>query len=476
MSDHDHVAKLILGPLLRGVSDGRAVLWLQTDSPARVTIRAGDQVTEAETFIAHGVNLCLPVLDDLSPGRTEYAVELDGEPVWPLPGSPPSAITIRTDGDATIAFGSCRDDLPHPDPDALVAYARRAMQGGAPLPDALAMIGDQIYADKVWTFAEYVALYHHAWTEPHVRWLLSTVPTYMIFDDHEIHDDWNSSTAWLAQMQARPGWDEHLAAGIESYWLFQHLGNLPAGTDVAKPPSDWGFTVDIGRTRLIMLDCRGSRMLADRRMFPQEQWDRLRRDAAADCDHLVFASSLPWLLAPTIHHGEAIMEVLSTRFDRMETLRRHYDLEHWAAVGHSFEELTDVIRDVERPATISVLGGDVHHSYVAKVDGSRPIHQITCSPFNNHVRGKMRLLLQLGWWRSLAAPARLAARLFGIPRPRVRWKPLTKPYFGNAIATLTHHGRTASVLIEGTRPDGTLERVSAVDLTPPARNEGHRAP
>ena len=35
-----------------------------------------------------------------------------------------------------------------------------------------------------------------------MRWLLSTVPTAMIFDDHDVIDDWNTSRDWVAKMRA----------------------------------------------------------------------------------------------------------------------------------------------------------------------------------------------------------------------------------------------------------------------------------
>jgi len=38
-------------------------------------------------------------------------------------------------------------------------------------------------------FMEYCSLYREAWSEPSVRWLLSVIPTAMIFDDHDVHDD-----------------------------------------------------------------------------------------------------------------------------------------------------------------------------------------------------------------------------------------------------------------------------------------------
>ena len=34
----------------------------------------------------------------------------------------------------------------------------------------------------------YPLLYRHSWGDPEIRWLMSTVPTAMIFDDHDIRD------------------------------------------------------------------------------------------------------------------------------------------------------------------------------------------------------------------------------------------------------------------------------------------------
>ena len=59
-----------------------------------------------------------------------------------------------------------------------------------------------------------------------IRWLLSTVSTAMIFDDHDVHDDWNTSEAWLEEIRETDWWDEHIVAGLMSYWIYQHVGNL----------------------------------------------------------------------------------------------------------------------------------------------------------------------------------------------------------------------------------------------------------
>ena len=103
-------------------------------------------------------------------------------------------------------------------------------------PDVLLMIGDQVYADevspgtqafietrrdpseppgeRVVDFEDYTQLYLESWSEPAIRWLLSTVSTAMIFDDHDVHDDWNISQAWLEEMREHEWWNEHIKAAL----------------------------------------------------------------------------------------------------------------------------------------------------------------------------------------------------------------------------------------------------------------------
>ena len=67
--------------------------------------------------------------------------------------------------------------------------------------------------------------------------------------------------------------------------------------------------------------------------------------------------------------------------------------------------------------------------------------------------------MRLGWSPGPAGATRALARSAGVRRPGVRWRKLAGPYFGNAVATLTHHGRGADVVIEGTTKDGHLRPV-----------------
>ncbi|WP_309232904.1 alkaline phosphatase D family protein [Blastococcus sp. TML/C7B] len=80
--------------------------------------------------------------------------------------------------------------------------------------------------DQVADYEEYTRLYYESWLDPEVRWLLSTIPSSMVFDDHELIDDWNTSAAWRATTTREPWWHGRITGGLVSYWVYQHLGNL----------------------------------------------------------------------------------------------------------------------------------------------------------------------------------------------------------------------------------------------------------
>src|SRR6266545_4367030 len=117
----------------------------------------------------------------------------------------------------------------------------------------------------------------------------------------------------------------------------------------------------------------------------------------------------------------------------------------------------------EAPATIRVLSGDVHHSYVAHARLG-PVYQVVCSPVHNQLPWPMRPLVRLAWSRGAAVSMGLLARLAGTVAPGIRWDLVAGPFIGNAIGTLVHHGRSGYALIEGTDARGELHRLARLDL------------
>ena len=285
------------------------------------------------------------------------------------------------------------------------AVQGHAPPGSAP-PVSAAPLGE--IAD----FEEYCALYREAWSDPEVRWLFSVIPTAMIFDDHDVHDDWNTSAAWRRAVTALPWWGRRIEGAYQSYWVYQHLGNLsPAelardetwgklgqGGDAAPVLADlahradqrapeirWSFRRTFGRVRLVMLDSRSRRVVDGTRLMTDEgEWRWLTESVSGDWEHVVIATSVPPLLPRGIHTLEAWTERLTDgawgkRAARVgERLRRAVDLEHWPAFGASFVKLERLLtelshrpvrpRTAARPSRSRVISGDVHHSYLAAVD------------------------------------------------------------------------------------------------------------
>jgi hypothetical protein len=554
------MSRLVLGPLLRHVGATDATIWVETRDAAEVEIRAGAAVGRDRTFRVAGHHYAIVVVDGLEAGtETPYEVRLDGELVWPEPGTepagdvdaanaagrarrsnarPPSAIrTLHPNSPIRIAFGSCREPAEKGthrgiDPDVLVAYADRLTHAGPEdWPTALLLLGDQVYADEpteamqaevrtrrdtskppgmeIANFEEYTLLYREAWSEPSIRWLLSTVPVSMMFDDHDIRDDWNTSESWRRDMQKTTWWEERITGGLMSYWIYQHLGNLsPAGlaadetlravraaddgeailrafaqhadaeADGAKGTM-WSYRRDLGRVRLVVIDSRCGRVLADgrRSMISDPEFDWVEAQIEdGDYDHLVVGTSLPWLLPRALHEIESFDEVLARRRNGRlvaglgEWLRRSADLEHWAAFRASFDRLARLFGRIgrgehgaEAPATICVLSGDVHHTYAAEAAYPDPtrsrVVQITCSPFHNTIPRPMKVVFRIGWSRAVEVLMKGVSRLSGVPSLPVHWRHPTGPHFGNAIATLRFEGRSARLRLERSAPRAEADPV-----------------
>ncbi len=542
---------LILGPMLRYVGETEATVWVEVDSACEVEVLGHT----APTFEVEGHHYALVYMRDLAPATLQtYTVRIDGQCVWPEPNSPFPPCVIQTfDKNATlrVAFGSCRVAMPHEPPytlthaenekqgfeiDALRALALR-MREQAPeqWPHALLMIGDQLYADEVsppvrdWirarrdtsqppceqlaNFEEYTQLYRDSWGQAEIRWLLSTVPSVMIFDDHDVHDDWNISESWVKEMRAKPWWHDRIVGSFMSYWIYQHVGNLSPHelhedelfdrvrrgdapeqfarhlrefaqrADREPDTYRWSFYRDFGDTRLVVVDSRSSRVLGDgcRDMIDEKEWQWVEARTRGEFTHLMLGTSLPILLGHGIHYLEAWSEALCAGAwggwwaKQGERLRRWLDLEHWSAFGIAFKRIVNLIRQISTgehghaSATLTILSGDVHHVYLAEAKFPQgPVHsavyQAVCSPLRNPLDANDRRIMRAGWSRWASALMRSIARMAGVGQPDVSWSLChDEPWFDNQIAILSFKGPEASICFEKSVPgDATQPRLEKV--------------
>ncbi|TDD25602.1 alkaline phosphatase family protein [Kribbella turkmenica] len=539
--------ELRLGPLLRYVDDTRATVWVETSAPAEVEVLGH----RARTWSVHGHHYALVLVEGLAPdSATPYEVRLDGELHWPPPDTEfgPSVIrTPRADGTFRLTFGSCRRSAPLDEqgfkefgPDALVALAERMAAGTDESPDAILLLGDQVYADdpsvvvleklreahggrqgsevadEIGNFEEYTWLYDDAWLNPAVRWLFSTVPLCMLLDDHDLRDDWNTSLTWRRWVISQPWWHDRVVGAYASYWVYQHLGNLSpeqldqdptyramqsieeddertayldsfawtADEDTAS--TRWSFYRDFGDAsrgvRLVAIDSRCSRHLdpGDRAMVDAHEWEWVRHhivQASRPIHHLLLASTLPFLLAPGLHHLEGWDEAISSgawgaRGARIgERIRQGMDLEHWASFRRSFDDVTDLLAAVvgaeDPPASILMLSGDVHCSYLAEarllaVDHpGTAIRQLTMSPFRNPVPRHIQWANHLLDKRWMTTVLHKLARAAGVRDVAADWRIAHGPWFGNGAMTVTLSGEDWAVEVDHAELHGgrqTLDR------------------
>jgi PhoD-like phosphatase len=515
------VPEVRVGPLLRHVGETDATIWVETDKPCRVEVLGHD----ADTFEIEGHHFAIVCVEGLDPAvEHPYEVELDGARAWPPQGyeyPPPRIRLLPRDGSLRLLFGSCRASAPHRPPythqrwwhskgkgiDVLHTYGQRMLrQPSALWPDAMMMMGDQLYADEVpdrvteivgdrvvhengprealEDFQEYCVGYWDAWTEPTVRWMLSTMPTSMMFDDHEINDKWNTSETWLAQMRQTDWYETRIVGGLMAYWVYQHLGNLSpqelakdetyqriaetrqGGTlvrELAKRaecndgPSRFSYTRNLGPARLIMMDARTGRQLqtGQRRIMTHGEWQWVTSNADGDYDHLMLASSLPFMLPYGMQHVEAWSEAVTdgawgkALCQIGERARMTGDLDHWACFQRSYREFEDLVIDVatgkrgKPPKSLLLFGGDVHHCWISQIelpDDAPPtktrIWQMVCSGLRKELQLKERVALQLGHTRFAAAVGRALVFTTRAAMPRLHWRSVTRPHFRNQLGTL----------------------------------------
>jgi hypothetical protein len=531
------MAELLLGPLLRYAGETEATVWVETDAPCEVEVLGARR----RTFGVEGHHFALVHCTALEPGAvTPYEVRLDGRRVWPEEDSPFPPSVIRThghDGPFRIAWGSCRVCAPNDPPyslrkdedprgrevDALRVLADH-MTRAAPetWPHALVLLGDQVYADEVspgvrefirerrdpaippgetvGDFEEYTRLYRESWSDPWIRWLLSTVPSAMVFDDHDVHDDWNTSRDWVREMRGRGWWDDRIVGAFMSYWLYQHIGNLApshlaedglwrevreagdAGpllrefafrADREVAGTRWSYCRDFGRSRLLMIDSRAGRVLepGHRSMIDPEEWRWFEEHASGSFDHLLVGCSLPLLLAPGLHYLEAWNEAVCdgawgrTAARVGEKVRQGMDLEHWAAFGSSLERAFGILGRAaagelgDPPASIVALSGDVHHAYLAEVAFKRDVgarsavYQAVCSPFRNPLDAHERRGIRFACSKAGQLVGRTLARSAGVGDPPVRWRfTHDDPWFDNQVCFLELDGRRSRLWLQKTAP------------------------
>jgi hypothetical protein len=230
------------------------------------------------------------------------------------------------------------------------------------------------------------------------RRLLANMPTYMLFDDHEITDDWNLDGDWSTatnNAMAR----RIISNGLAAYWAFQGWGNDPDQFDTAF---DASFVSTVTQ-HLAEISMSRGRPGAAARSFDHalhaKYWGyaaptqppvlcvdtRTRREFLANGKTIMSGTNIHPHLRQLLDRGgfkrgEPLTIVLPTPFlghrSMFKAQERKYPWPRdryegdYELYGNNAEQRPDLIwflRSALNPPALVVLSGDVHHGFV--IDG-----------------------------------------------------------------------------------------------------------
>lgn len=244
---------------------------------------------------------------------------------------------------------------------------------------------------------------------PKTRRLLASIPTAMIFDDHDITDDWNLTAEWETVAYDHPFSHRIIGNGLIAYFVCQGWGNTPeafrdtvlprAETFFSAPDCDshdqlvdtlldferWHYTLPT-EPALVVLDTRTRRWRSERRRTrPSGLMDW---EALTEMQQELLQRQSVILVSPAPIFGVKLIENIQRVFTWIGKPLL-VDAENWMGHPGAAHVLLNIFRHPKTPANFTVLSGDVHYSFAYDVRlrhgvRSRPrIWQITSSGIKN---------------------------------------------------------------------------------------------
>ena len=247
---------------------------------------------------------------------------------------------------------------------------------------------------------------------PRVARALAHVPSLMIFDDHDITDDWNLSARWEQTAYEHPFSRRIIGNALIAYLLCQAWGNQPERfvalleqmqrvlasvhdgwldcveqnrfIDTLLHLDGWGYELPT-EPPLVVLDTRTRRWRSERNLSRPSglmDWEALSefQQNILDKPAVLIVSPAPMFGVKLI---EAVQRVFSWAGQPLLV-----DAENWMAHRGAAHVMMNIFRHSRTPGNYVVLSGDVHYSFVYEVhirgrDTAPQLWQITSSGVKN---------------------------------------------------------------------------------------------
>jgi PhoD-like phosphatase len=316
----------LIGPVVGHTDHASTRVWICSDfDPEDLALRIGGRFFGfAPTDPTEGLGTALATATGLQADR-EYRYAVLWRSVIVGRGSVRTMPPLGSFADMPFLVASCSS------PDDIGLWGMCGETLDRLKPRFLLLIGDQVY-QEVWgrersgeirTRTErldaLVETYRKSWTRTEVAKVLANVPTYMMWDDHEIRDGWGSWASDSPTLAAQhPRGAARIYAPVNSYfedalhvtWHFQ-LSHNPTTIEQGVGNEAWHmstpqpnkrdafpFAFEAGRLAVISVDSRGARDVfrESSPVLGDEQWqvvERYVRQLPAQIDALIVITPTP---------------------------------------------------------------------------------------------------------------------------------------------------------------------------------------
>lgn len=248
---------------------------------------------------------------------------------------------------------------------------------------------------------------------PQAARALAHVPSYMIFDDHDITDDWNLSALWESTAYGHPFSRRIVGNALIGYLLCQGWGNNPPAFAEVMPRVErllnrvgpdgfldrdcqdrliddlltfhhWHYSLPT-HPRLVVLDTRTRRWHSE--VSPGRPSGLMNWEALSEFQQTILGERAVVVVSPAPMFGVKLIEAIQTLFT-LAGQPLMVDAENWMAHRGAANVLLNIFGHSGTPDTFVILSGDVHYSFAYDVrlrhkpNGPR-IWQITSSGLKN---------------------------------------------------------------------------------------------
>jgi alkaline phosphatase D len=280
--------QLIHGPMLGCLTDGSARFWVRTvdEVPVQVVVSTSKDLSNPIKSTVSSTSskrdyTAVAEVKGLQPDTVYYYdVILDGKSALaPALPSFRTYLSSASSANFKVAFGG----------GAGYCHANERVWDtiGSHRPEALLLMGDNVYIDLPGQYGEFhTYTYYRRQSRPEFRRLTRSVPVFAIWDDHDCATD----DVWMGPYRDKPAWKMSQFEGFQANW------NNPGYGD-EQWPGCW-FKFSIADVDLFMLDGRFYRtdpLAANPTMLgpAQKAWllDEVKKSEAT---FKVLASPVPW--------------------------------------------------------------------------------------------------------------------------------------------------------------------------------------